>query len=558
MWTSSPAVAGGVVYIGSTDGNMYAFSSLGQQSSSVSVSCSPNPASAGSVVTCTATVSGSNPIGTVTWSTNSSTGSFSSNVASGISIPAPLISGTSTVTYTDTSPGTVTITATYNGDTNNAPSSGTAPLTMSGFVVSGYVLAPNGTGVANAGVNLGNSTGWGTGTQTDTSGYYSLAVPIPGGTYNFNVNVPPRSNLVNYQTSLDVTGNMVWNVTLSSGFIVSGYVLAPNGTGVANVGVNLGNNTWNTGTQTDASGYYSLAVPPGTYNFNVNVPPGSGFLNYQESGVVVSANLIMNVTLSSGFVVSGYVLAPNGTGVANAGVNLGNNTWNTGTQTDESGFYSLAVPPGTYNFNTNVPPGSNLVNYQASGVVVSGNMVMNVTLSSGFVVSGYVLAPNGAGVAYVGVNLGNNTWNTGTQTNESGYYSLAVPAGTYNFNVNVPPGSGFLNYQTPLDVTGNMMMNVTLSSGFVVSGYVLAPNGTGVANAGVNLGNNTGWGTGTQTDASGFYSLAAPAGTYNFNVNPPPGSDFVTYQTSLDVSSEHAYERDAVKRLYCFWLCFGS
>jgi hypothetical protein len=91
--------------------------------SSVSVSCSPNPASTGSPVTCTATVTGSGPTGTVTWSSSSSTSSFSPSTCT-------LSSGTCSTTYTDTNAGSVTITASYTGNANNAPSSGSTTLTL--------------------------------------------------------------------------------------------------------------------------------------------------------------------------------------------------------------------------------------------------------------------------------------------------------------------------------------------------------------------------------------------------------------------------------------------
>ncbi len=81
----------------------------------LSLSCSPNSTTAGSLVTCTATVSGIKPTGTITWTTNSSKGIFTSTITS-------LASGISTTTYTDISIGNVAITATYSGDLNNLPS----------------------------------------------------------------------------------------------------------------------------------------------------------------------------------------------------------------------------------------------------------------------------------------------------------------------------------------------------------------------------------------------------------------------------------------------------
>jgi hypothetical protein len=85
--------------------------------SSTFVVYSPNVVSVGSAATCTATVSGSNPTGIVTWSTSSSTGSFSPSNCT-------LSSDNCSTTYIDTSAGNVTITASYSGDPNNGPSSG--------------------------------------------------------------------------------------------------------------------------------------------------------------------------------------------------------------------------------------------------------------------------------------------------------------------------------------------------------------------------------------------------------------------------------------------------
>jgi hypothetical protein len=93
------------------------------QQSSTSVSCLPNPVSIGQPVTCIATVSGSNPTGTVTWSTSSSTGNFSQPVCT-------LSNGTCSTTYVDSDPSSVTIAACYSGDSNNAPNSGSTTLTV--------------------------------------------------------------------------------------------------------------------------------------------------------------------------------------------------------------------------------------------------------------------------------------------------------------------------------------------------------------------------------------------------------------------------------------------
>jgi outer membrane protein assembly factor BamB len=121
---SSPAVANGFVYVGSGDDNVYAFGSL---PTSTTITLSVSLAYVGSAVNCTATVSGVNAgtsaSGTVTWSTSSSTGHFSTPVCT-------LSSGSCYTIYNDSFPGSVTIAAYYSGDSNYQPSSGSVTLTV--------------------------------------------------------------------------------------------------------------------------------------------------------------------------------------------------------------------------------------------------------------------------------------------------------------------------------------------------------------------------------------------------------------------------------------------
>lgn len=100
---------------------------------STRVSCTPSSAAAGSttLITCTATVTGFSPTGTVNWY-QGGTGSVSLHYAT----PCTLISVSSTkglcsVTMTGSTKGTVTITAIYLGDSNNVQDTfGTATLTI--------------------------------------------------------------------------------------------------------------------------------------------------------------------------------------------------------------------------------------------------------------------------------------------------------------------------------------------------------------------------------------------------------------------------------------------
>ncbi|MHB8702397.1 MAG: hypothetical protein ACYC7D_15450 [Nitrososphaerales archaeon] len=93
---------------------------------STSVSCSPSFVAAGSQSTCTATVTGSSPTGTITWGQSSSNGgsvTFSPTTCS-------LASGSCSVTATGASVGWVTIQGSYGGDSNNGASSDIFSLTV--------------------------------------------------------------------------------------------------------------------------------------------------------------------------------------------------------------------------------------------------------------------------------------------------------------------------------------------------------------------------------------------------------------------------------------------
>jgi hypothetical protein len=99
------------------------FSTVGS-ASTTSVSCSPASLVAASTSTCTATVKGSSPTGTMTWTSSSVTGRFSSGGS------CTLTSGSCSVAYTDTVSGSPVITATYGGDASNSGSSGSFGLTV--------------------------------------------------------------------------------------------------------------------------------------------------------------------------------------------------------------------------------------------------------------------------------------------------------------------------------------------------------------------------------------------------------------------------------------------
>jgi hypothetical protein len=88
------------------------------------ISCEKSSIAKGKTTTCTATVSGYSPTGTVTWSKVSGTGkvTFSKTTCTMSK------KGSCSVTVIGTAAGSVTIEATYSGDSNNLKSSATQAL----------------------------------------------------------------------------------------------------------------------------------------------------------------------------------------------------------------------------------------------------------------------------------------------------------------------------------------------------------------------------------------------------------------------------------------------
>lgn len=130
---------------------------VSKATSTTTVVCAPISVVAGEQATCTATVRGYTPTGSVFWSSSDAAGVFSSN-------PCDLSSGSCGVLYTVTS--SATITASYQGDGNNTASQGsfsisaivqetiqvtvansgpTASVTLSGCSVSPTTIQADGT-----------------------------------------------------------------------------------------------------------------------------------------------------------------------------------------------------------------------------------------------------------------------------------------------------------------------------------------------------------------------------------------------------------------------------
>ena len=147
-------------------------------STSVAVSCSPSSINVGRFTICNANVTGLSPTGSVAFTTSSSTGFFASPYpVCGNSCP-----GTYHTSYTDTATSsiTVSITASYSGDANNNPSTGT--FSLRSVRPAGVITV----GVGESQIGLGGVSGGLTANQSSTTG---ISVTIKGSTDSFGTPV---------------------------------------------------------------------------------------------------------------------------------------------------------------------------------------------------------------------------------------------------------------------------------------------------------------------------------------------------------------------------------
>ena len=180
--------------------------------------------------------------------------------------------------------------------------------------------------------------------RTDENGAYSFSVSP--GTYLLAVR-PQRGPLIAQRIALTLSTNTTRNIVLESGVTLSGRVTGSDGQPVPWLGI------WPSDVSfgyTDASGYYSLGVPAGTYR--IYVEESDDFLDQTLEGVEVTQDTVLNITLESGVLLEGTVVDDEGQPVPDAQVCARLPTerpWElTCSRTEPAGDFQLRVLPAVY------------------------------------------------------------------------------------------------------------------------------------------------------------------------------------------------------------------
>ena len=175
----------------------------------------------------------------------------------------------------------------------------------------------------------------------------------------------------------------VWGLDGSS-FGISGYILDSDGNGVAGANIIFNVPDIVPSVYSDASGYFAISAPAGTYHVNVWPPFDSNYIYYDEPAFVVASDVTKNITLNSGYKISGYITDSSGTPVIKAVVSL--NNFLCGWYSTYSGYYFVTAPAGTYTLKAGpttspVQDVTDFSPYQEYNVVVNDNLEKNITVS---------------------------------------------------------------------------------------------------------------------------------------------------------------------------------
>lgn len=187
-----------------------------------------------------------------------------------------------------------------------ATSLGTLAL-AAGFVVSGTVLDSTGAPVAGTDIDVettpGSSAIFVSNDKTDANG--NFAVVVPGGTWRVVLEPQRATGLVGHRSApLPVSANVTLpTVRLQSGVVLSGTVTGAMGTPEENVDIDVvdpatGEELVTDADDTDASGRYSVIVPPGTWDLRFLPAKASPSRVEQVQGVAVQGATTVDRQLS--------------------------------------------------------------------------------------------------------------------------------------------------------------------------------------------------------------------------------------------------------------------
>jgi hypothetical protein len=288
---------------------------------------------------------------------------------------------------------------------------------------------------------------------------------------------------------------------------------------------------------TDGDGRFAIEVPAGLYRILFEPPPGLRLAPHVEPRVEVAGDFILDLTLQPGLSLAGRITGPDGVGVV--GVDL--DVWDRelqvklptpGDQTNALGFYSVILPPGTYDVVADPPFTTRLASVRFDSVTVSDeDQILSFGLDSGFILSGVIRSRDGRPTA--GIDLDVTDLDSGAEVplaedkvDASGQYALVLRRGRYELGIDAEAASRLISTRVPeLVIDADRTIDVELTPGLLVQGEVRDPGGSLVEGANldfVDLASGLEVLTPSDfTNVLGVYAVVLPPGSFDLFVWPP-------------------------------------
>lgn len=448
-----------------------------------------------------------------------------------------------------TPPAGSTVAAHEIGDTAISANTNLGTIVLHpGFAVSGVVRDTSAVGIAGISLRFVSlATGkrvYVTKNTTSASGTYSARVRP--GTYDIEYRPPSTTTYLTVRRKGVVVASDVSGLvdTLGVGLQLSGTVRGPTAAGVQNVNLDLyevctGEKQPTAHDTTDASGVYSIYVPPGTYSIHYKPSACKGLGAQRLSDQVIDQSTVIDASLPAAFAVSGRVLDNPGQPVEGATIKFYVGSTRQGATDDDTsaaGAFSVLMAPGSYGVNVEPPVGRDLLVAHVSQVNVSDPVALgDIHLQSGIPVTGVVHGPGGVPVENVDINAVDSTTRSRVRlahdsTAADGTFRVIVPPGTYEFQYGPPSCTG---------LAPTAQKNVTVGAPYslplvqLVAGVHATGKVVDTAAAAVELADLDFYAPGTQdrfyvtndiTDAAGRYDLLVQPGTYDIVFKPPVGT----------------------------------
>ncbi len=367
---------------------------------------------------------------------------------------------------------------------------------------------------------------------TDASGHYQIT-GMPRGSYTVSLETyrgtpssAPWPWTAAAQTAAVVPGGDTPGIsfTLLHGGVLSGAVTdSKTGKPIPSVGVYVIGPGGGQFARTDASGHYSLHVPPGGQQVFLQADPGMTAADPQR--VVVADAQTQTVNFSSTAplhpaVVRGVVIGPTGKPVAGAKVTAAGQSQqeqDTEQVTDAHGSFIFDAPGLLPDMRLYAAGGG--LSTPAGALAADGAgkpLTLRLAAHAGLVVRGRVTTSDGRPVAGASATLyrehasGQDGVGVATaKTNAAGQYLFtpAVPDATYQVSVQAD-GYGY-QFTKQSKAAGRLMSLAPLTlprTDSFVGGIVVDVNGRPIAGADISLMSASD--THTQTDAQGRFHLA--------------------------------------------------